>query len=538
VNTLAPDETSALALCLDPASVYRVLERVSSESLGQAPCAVYLARPNGCFALDPDAPHHESAPRELSEEQARQPRCHIFEYRDRPLGALRFDTPPVPDQEFERWLQAEFAPALFRSSYLTETLRENRHAKEQLHYLDEMARRLGELDLDTLLVNILELTTSYLGADLASITLVKEDRWQTAIDWGLPHEAMVSLSLRDGRLALAAVAASRQARLLTAAELITDKDTPYRFESLLILPLCTQDNVWGSINLVAPERVQQGRDPHLEAVRSGVALAATAVENALLLEIKLESEREQAQLRLGHQIQSSLIPQEAPQVPGWQIAGSSVSATLIGGDYLDYFQLPDGRYGMVVADVAGKGVPAGLIMTATRAMFRSAVVQHSEPTRILSAVNRLLCKEDFAGRFVTAIFLAIDTDAAVVEYAVAGHDSPVIQRARTGEVERLADPALPMGLQPDREPAHGRFEVQAGDALVIFTDGVTEAMNAEREQFSSDRLASILEQNPTASAFDLLERIVESIDAHCGDRPRHDDTTLIVVRRETSAKKG
>jgi serine phosphatase RsbU (regulator of sigma subunit) len=537
-STLVSSGPETLALCLDPASVYRVLYATTADALGQCPVGVYLAQADGSFALDLEALHPEHTDPTLSIDESHSELCRVFAYRDRPLGALRFDAKPLLDETWERWLDAEFAPALFRSSYLSDTLQENRRAKEQLFYLDEMAHRLGELDLETLLVNILELTTGYLAADLASITLMRHDRCETAVDWGLPHEALESLRLSDGRPALAAVLEDRKPRLLLAEDFALDDASPYRFQHLLVLPLITQDNIWGSINLVSPERVRNAEDPHLDAVQSGVALAATAVENALLLEIKLESEREQAQLKLGHQIQSSLIPQEAPQVDGWQIAGSSVSATMIGGDYLDYFEMPDGRYGMVVADVAGKGVPAGLIMTATRAMFRAAVIQHSDPSAVLGAVNRLLCDEDFSGRFVTAIFLSIDTESAKADYAVAGHDAPVIHRDDTGTVEVLANPALPLGLRAEGEAASGSFTIRSDDSLVMFTDGVTEAMNADREQFSTERLVAVLEQHASSSAPQLLEHIVDAIDEHCGARPRHDDTTLIVVRRVVAEEKG
>ncbi len=535
--SVSPSVAEDLALSLDPASVYRILYDFTADALGQCPIAVYIAQSDGSFVLDEDAPHAE-VPTHLSAADARSSKCRIFHYRDRALGLLHFDAAPSPREEWEQWLDTEFSPALFRACYLAKTLDESRRAKEQLYYLDEMAHRLGELDLETLLVNILELTTGYLGADLGSITLLRDGRCEPGVDWGFPHSALESLQLKDGTPALEWALESRRPQLLRAEDLHFDSESPYQIEHLLILPLCTGDNTWGSINLVAPERVRGLEDPHLEAVQSGVALAATAVENALLLEIKLESEREQAQLKLGHQIQSALIPQHAPHLEGWEVEGSSTSATMIGGDYLDYLELPDGRYGMVVADVAGKGVPAGLIMTATRAMFRAAVNQHSDPKSILESVNRLLCTEDFGGRFVTAIAVAIDTDGACVDYAVAGHDAPVIHRRSRGITEALTNPALPLGLKEEAEPATGSFTMDEGDSMVIFTDGVTEAMNAEREQFSTERLAAVLERHPRSPAERLLHDIVEAIDDHCGDQPRHDDTTLIVVRRQCAAEKG
>lgn len=541
--TLAPEASAAITQrggllnALSVEEVYAILEDVCREALGREPHACYIARGDGSFERDPAGPGHATAPDRLDTAPPAE-RARVFAYRGRPLGAVCFDTDIELPEPWCAWLEEEFAPALFSSSYLASTLVENRRTKDQLYYLDEMAHRLGELDLDLLLVNILELTAGYLGADLASIILLRDGAPETAVDWGLPHEALISLRLRDGEEALASALSSRRARLFQQDEFDLGEAAPYNFDRLLILPLCTTDQTWGSINLVAPDRVRDTDDPHLEAVRSGVALAATAVENALLLEMKLQSEREQAQLRVGHQIQSALIPTEAPRVPGLDIAGSSVSATMIGGDYLDYFELPDGRTGMVVADVAGKGVPAGLIMTATRAMFRTAAIRHEDPGTILTEVNSLLCAEDFGGRFVTAIFLAIDCDSQHVEFATAGHDAPLVLRARDGSVASDPQPALPLGLRPSAEPGRGSFELETGDFLVAFTDGVTEAMDADRNQFSMESLEAVLRENAACSSASILEAIVAAIDQHCGAQPRHDDTTLIVVRRIDPTSEG
>ena len=502
---------------------------------------LYLAARDGAHHLDHSAACDPVAPDRLYLRSGGTEPGTVgvaFDFRDRPLGAvlLAGDTPP---EGLREELERHLAPSLFRALYLEDAVTENERTRQQLFYLDEMGKLIGQLDLDLLLVNILELTSAHLGADIGSLTLLRGEGMETVVDWGLPHEAITELTLRDGTPALQRAIDSRRPVLLEREDLAPTTDDAYNFDHILLLPLCTSEAVWGSINLVAPALVDDLDSPQLVSIRSGVGLAATAVENALLFEIKLAREREQEQLEIGQQIQSALLPDEAPSIDGLDVFGSSVSATMIGGDYYDYFELPDGRIGLAVADVAGKGVPAGLIMTATRALFRAAAARHCDPPAILEEVNTLLCAEGFGSRFVTAIFAAIDVEAGTVTYASAGHDPPLIHRAASGEIEDHPLPALPLGLRPNARYAKLQLDLRPGDVMVLYTDGVTEAMDAGREQFGERRLAEVLKSTDVnASAHGIRDAILAAVEAHCAGSPRHDDTTLIVVRRTRSDSGG
>lgn len=493
------------------------------------PRAYYLADHLGSLHLETRFEHDVDAPVMIgADDTALDGLLLRFDFRDRAFGGLLLSE---ISEGLASFLENDFAPALFRAMYLDDAINQSQRMREQLFYLDEMGKLLGQLDLDLLLVNVLELTAAHLGADIGSITLQRPEGLVTAVDWGLPHQALTSLRLIDGTPLGDVVAASTEPLLVTD-ELLDDAVGDYgRLGRILILPMCTNDSYWGSINLVAPSRVTTLEGSTLDSIRSGVGLAATAVENALLLEIKLSREREQAQLKLAHQIQSGLLPQSAPSAEGIDAAGSSISATMIGGDYYDYFELPDGRLGLVVADVSGKGVPAGLIMTATRALFRATTSRLSDPPRILEEVNRLLCAEGFGSRFVTAAFLAVDPRTGYCEFATAGHDPPLVWRDASASIEGEAVPALPLGLRSQVSYEARLVRLEENDFILVYTDGVSEAMNASREQFGEERLHAALEDGHRDTAESLRDRILAAVDEHCGANPRHDDTTLIVVRR-------
>lgn len=530
----SPPLAALLAPAVRPAEVYAALHDWLTGQGHDAPIGVYLAGRDGAHHLDRNAAYDPQAPVHLHLKCGGTEPGTVaitFDFRDKPFGALLLHEGGIPTG-LDRVLEEEFAPALFHSLYLEDTVSENERMRQQLFYLDEMGKLIGQLDLDLLLVNILELTTAHLGADIGSITLFRNDGFETVVDWGLPHEAITRLTLVDGTPALRRAIDARRPLLLEREDLAPTEDGDYNFEHLLLLPLCTSEAVWGSINLVAPAFVESVESPQLLATRSGVGLAATAVENALLFEIKLAREREQEQLKVGQQIQNALLPSEAPVMQGLDVAGSSVSATMIGGDYYDYFPLPDGRLGLAVADVAGKGVPAGLIMTAARALFRAAAARHSEPAEILGEVNALLCAEGFGSRFVTALVAAIDPATGVLSYASAGHDAPLFWRAHDGSMEDHPLPALPLGLRPEVRYEQQLLQLHSGDVMVMYTDGVTEAMNSQREQFGGERLAGVIAGHARAlRAKALRDAIVEAVATHCAGSPRHDDTTLIVVHR-------
>ncbi len=519
-------EFARLHAALDPRTCYTTWRTVCEERFGCAPLAAYISVRDGGFTLDPQFSVAKDMPHRWSANGApANVRMLEFQYRDRTLGgfAWAFD-PDLDFQEIEEITTEHFAPAFFRASYLAQALAENSRSRDQLHYLSEMGNLLGVLDVATLLVNILELTSGILDADLGSIVLLDAaNEPVTELEWGLPHEALVSARLADGVKVLDCAFESREPLSLRNEDVITDGH--FVFDGLLVLPLVGPNGVLGSMNFVGTEF---GPD-RLEVVRPGVSLAAIAVENAMLVKIKLEREREQEQLALGKSIQQGLLPKSPPEVEGVELAGHSESATMIGGDYFDYFKLADDGLGLLVADVAGKGVAAGLIMTAARAMFRAACIDLEDPRAILEQVNNLMCAEEFGGRFVTAVFVNVDPKTRVARIASAGHEPTRIFRASDATIEEILQPALPLGLRDAVEYDQRVVHLQPGDAMVLHTDGVNEAMDLQRVQFGDQLDAAILAgKNDTAE--ELMQRILSCVDEHIGDAARHDDTTLITAR--------
>jgi serine phosphatase RsbU (regulator of sigma subunit) len=252
------------------------------------------------------------------------------------------------------------------------------------------------------------------------------------------------------------------------------------------------------------------------------------------LSLMLEQARRQEELSIAHRVQSGLLPARDPDVEGFDVAGTCLPASEIGGDYFDYFKLADGRFGVAVGDVSGKGVPAAFFMTMTKGFMEVAAAEEREPAGVLGQANGHLRDTLARGTFVTMTYAVLDPESRTVSCARAGHNPPVYVPsdappefvASAGTALGAVSRALFDGLLESR-----RIELKRGDTLVFYTDGVTEAMNADRELFGEERLLTALDRlrdGYTARA--LVDKLIEEIGDFVRGASQHDDITVVVVK--------
>jgi serine phosphatase RsbU (regulator of sigma subunit) len=260
--------------------------------------------------------------------------------------------------------------------------------------------------------------------------------------------------------------------------------------------------------------------------------AAIAIEQARLYQDEIARERLEQELDFGQQIQLSMLPQDCPVVPGWECAAFYQAARQVGGDFYDFFELPGkpGRLGLVIADVADKGVPAALMMALSRTVVRTAAADGRSPSAALTLANELILKDTQAELFVTAFYAALDPSGRLT-YANAGHNRPLWLRSRTGQIEELAARGIALGVLEDVELEEREIDVMPGDILIFYTDGVSEAMDADGQQFGAERLRQVLAASPGGSAPATLAAVEDALRAFTGDTAQSDDIALFVVRR-------
>jgi sigma-B regulation protein RsbU (phosphoserine phosphatase) len=262
--------------------------------------------------------------------------------------------------------------------------------------------------------------------------------------------------------------------------------------------------------------------------------AAMAIEQARLQQDEITMQTLEKELALGRQIQLSLLPSAPSLVPGWEFATLYEAAREVGGDFYDVFELPGepGRLGMVIADVTGKGVPAALFMARSSALIRSAGLQVDSPSATLMQVNESILKKDEpAELLLTAFYAVLDTSRGRLVYANGGHCRPLWFQAATGTFQELASRSVILGAFDRIELEEREIEVEPGDLLVFYTDGVTEAMDANGELFGKRRLQAVVGTDAGASAQQLLEAVVDAVQAFTGPDSQSDDIALLVVKR-------
>jgi len=240
-------------------------------------------------------------------------------------------------------------------------------------------------------------------------------------------------------------------------------------------------------------------------------------------------------LQIAREIQEWLLPSEPPTVPGIEIAFHTRPANTVAGDYYDVFARPDrtaeeNRVLVAVADVAGKSIPAALLMATFQASLRTLSMTQSSLSELVTSINQYACTNSQGGlRFTTAFLSELDPATRTLTYINAGHNAPMLCR-KSGGLERLAAGGLPIGIKADAQYQSGRVVLAPGDWLVIFTDGVVEAMNTRGDEYGEQRLLADVATGTDATPAEMMRRILASLDGFVGNTPQHDDVTCLLLK--------
>jgi sigma-B regulation protein RsbU (phosphoserine phosphatase) len=241
---------------------------------------------------------------------------------------------------------------------------------------------------------------------------------------------------------------------------------------------------------------------------------------------ELESELELSQI-----VQRALLPQQVPSISGYDIAAFSRPAQIVSGDYFDFLQFEDGTHGFVVADVSGHGVSAGMLMTSLQTVFHTLTPETDSPVDVLQRINRLYIHNISFTTFVTMFFAKLEPQTRMFSYANAGHNPPLLYRRSTKETTWLKPTGAAIGLMEDYRVHEENVQLRVGDILLLYTDGVIEALNPQgNEQFGYDRLAEVIQQNEALPASELAQKIRQSLNDFTRAGVLVDDITLVICK--------
>jgi len=250
----------------------------------------------------------------------------------------------------------------------------------------------------------------------------------------------------------------------------------------------------------------------------------------------LELEQKTNELKKAGQVQESLLPENLPEIPGWELAVALEPAHETSGDFYDFLPLPDGKVGMVIADVTDKGMSAALYMALSRSLWRTFALDHPiEPELTMTETNRHILADTHGGLFITLFYGILNPHDGNFTYCSAGHHPALLIRAKDSSIEELAHTGIPLGVFDDASWSQEYVEIKPGDALVLYTDGITDAQNTAEECFDLERLRGVVKTHHGKPARELLETLLGQVHTWVGTASQFDDITLMVIVREKSA---
>ena len=418
----------------------------------------------------------------------------------------------------------------------------------------------AQVRLDELVGVVLAECREALDAEAASILLHDRERDELYFPYVAEPNATAAARLHDLRfpadhgIAGAVLHSGRSVRIADTASdrrfySGVDRRTGAVTRNMLCAPLRTHQGTIGVIQVLNRRGDAAFSDEDLAFLDALAGSVAVAIENARLyaqlteqvvaLERAVHEHNELLALRreldIARDIQQSIVPRTFPDDAGVEIFGDMVPAQEVGGDFYDFFFLDGRRVGIVIGDVSGKGVPAALFMAVTRTLLRSIALAGASPGHCLQRVNELLVPENTAEMFVTVFYGIVDLDTGALEFANAGHNRPWLLRAG-GDGERLVE-MLPktggtvLGVLDDVRFVNGSGKLGRGDAIFLYTDGITEAMDEAGTLFGDERLEACLAGGPDRNPRSLAERVVASVARHCGTAAQSDDITMLALRR-------
>ncbi|MSP14232.1 MAG: GAF domain-containing protein [Chloroflexi bacterium] len=298
----------------------------------------------------------------------------------------------------------------------------------------------------------------------------------------------------------------------------------------LAVPVKLEDQILGVLDVQSNE-VGAFDDDDVFVVSTLGDHFAIAMEEADLYKQSLERQRLEQEMQVGRQIQASLLPEAAPELPGWEICATWHPARQVAGDFYDFIPLRDGRLGTVIADVSDKGVPAALFMALSRTLIRAMGFGRPTAHEALERANDLILADTRTDMFVTVFYAILEPESGRLTYANAGHNPPLLFQAGREEILHLRGRGIALGVLDAITLEDQVSILELGDVLVLYTDGVTDALNRAEEEFGLLRVEEILFLHHHQLAQDILAAITEALTSYIGDEPQFDDYALVIIKR-------
>lgn len=407
------------------------------------------------------------------------------------------------------------------------------YQKALLEFSNELPR---QMNLDQILNSMVNRISGTMHVDTVSVSLCDPEEGCHVMSRNMPEdlcsftqkEGGVYSQMRVSREPMSFTLLEEDTRISDAEDLMKLKQSGVQ----LMVPMFLQDRLLGSINVGPKKSGKLYSQEDVDLLSTVASQAAIAIENARLHRSEIDKQKIKEQLNIAQRIQQGLLPKSKPPFDQLDIAGVSIPALTVGGDYYDYIQLSDTRLLVAVGDVSGKGMSAALYMSNVQGMIRFAARMYDRPIDILSSVNRLIYEGMERNSFITMILALFDFEENTVTVCRAGHTQPLV--AMNGEMKFMGSEGMGLGLEPgdifDHALEEKTFALRKDGLLLLYSDGLTEAMDIDMNEFGEERVYRMVEEAASESSADLQDRIIREVEHHRNGAEQNDDITLVVIR--------
>lgn len=393
----------------------------------------------------------------------------------------------------------------------------------------------SSLEIDTILENVMSISKKVMNADASSLMRIDEKTneliYQVA-QGSVGEKLKKEVRLKMGQGIAGTVAEEGKPLLLEDAYTHpkffrgNDEATGYRTKSMITVPLKVGNRVTGVAQVINRLDGKPFDQDDLELFLALSSMAAIALENAKMHMQILDKQRLVKDMEFARTVQESFLPQNAPDVKSYRFSAHYTPALEVGGDFYDFIHLDQNRTGIVIGDVSGKGVPAALYMAKLGSDMRTLAFTERAPAEALMKLNDLLAGRSRRGMFATLLYIELDAATGIMTLSNAGHLPPIIKKADGSLVKLETAGGAPLGMLPGMKLFQEEAKLEPGDTVVLYTDGIVEAMNAKEELYGYERFEKLLRKNgPGPGA--LKDAIIADVNRFTGLSPQHDDMTLV-----------
>jgi sigma-B regulation protein RsbU (phosphoserine phosphatase) len=438
---------------------------------------------------------------------------------------------PFPVKEILTPLFHHFTRAYFDLESRMITEKQFGETTGKLLAINEVAELLGQLDLETLLPKVMSLALHLAGGEVGNLMISRGDSLETKVEWGLKDSDVRGILFKNNTPMVDASFKNRAVFIshdLNKDDRITLKVDNHKVQSIVSVPLYTKTKTLGILNLVNTKEGDTFVSENISTLQTVARLASTAIENAMLHVEAIERKVFEEQLRIARQIWENIMPQNVPVLSSASISARSIPATVVGGDFYDFIQIGEDRLALVIADVSGKGIPAAMMMNTVKSVLHIEATRNPSPYDLVTNVNNLLIQSAKMEGFITLTYLVIDLGLKRLFITNAGHNPTLIFRKADNTCQKIGSESIPLAIMQDQAFPCAETPINPGDAIILYTDGITESRNPQKQMFELDRLSQIIERfGNSKTADEIVENIYQGVKIFSSGASQHDDMTVV-----------